>query len=145
MQILVLVLFSLTIQISPIACNFSNTEVSQEGAAVVCEILPWRCILWIPMKNSLHVHIQYFKFKLTAWAFFNLNVFFPTCLYYVLCFTHIGSLKFQIRVKLWINPSVYSQSFETLFLCSSFYEPYKYIDFYFTFYFVKEVIMDICY
>ena len=100
MQILVLVLFSLTIQISPTACNFFNTEVSQEGDAIICEILSLmsRRLLWVPMKNSLNFRIQYFKLRHPAGAFFNLNVFFSTCLYYMLCFTHIGSLKFQIRI-----------------------------------------------
>jgi len=121
MQILVLVLFSLTIQISPTACNFSNTEVSQEGDAMVCEILTSRRLLWIPMKNSLNFGIQYFKFKLTAGTFFNLNVFFSTCLYYMLCFTHIGSLKFQIRIQLRINPSVRSWSFETLYFYAAYF------------------------
>ena len=81
-----------------------------------------RRLLWIPMKNSLNFYIHYFKFKLTAGAFFNLiNVFFSTCLYYMLCFTHIGSFKFQMRIQLWINPSVHSRSFETPYFYAAYF------------------------
>lgn len=66
-------------------------------------------------KNILNFCIQYFKFRLTAWAFFILNVFFSSCLYYMLCFTHIWSLKLQIRIHFWIKPSVHSQSFEKVY------------------------------